>query len=135
MFTLLVTLIAIALGAYVLSSTAFLGGDAYTDGTVKAQASSIVNEATQINSSIDLYKVTEGNTTAVVADLDALAAGGLYLKSTPSTMVGGWTTDGSVVTSAADTVSTEVCAEIATAKYSATGVTCATDVVSFTPNF
>ncbi len=133
MFTLLVTLIAIALGAYVLNSTAFLGGDAYTDGTVKAQASSIVNEATQINSSIDLYKVNEGNTTAVAADLDALQ--GLYLKSTPSTMVGAWTTDGAVVSSGAGAVSTEVCAEIATTKYAATGVTCAADVVTFAPNF
>jgi hypothetical protein len=60
MFSLVISIIAIALGAVLLFSTAYYGGDSLNEGTVKAKVSQFKNEAHQISSALTLYKVENG---------------------------------------------------------------------------
>lgn len=83
MFTLLVTLIAIALGAYILQQTSFFGGENYTDGQAKAKVNQYRTEATQIISSMDLFKV-EGGVIDENFSLDTLTQEERYLKRLPA---------------------------------------------------
>jgi hypothetical protein len=59
-FSLVISIIAIALGAVLLLASAFYGSDSFNEGTVKAKVSQYKNEAHQISSALTLYKVEKG---------------------------------------------------------------------------
>ncbi len=84
MFSLIISIIAIALAAVLLLTSAFYGGDALTEGTVKAEAAALANEAQQVAASYDLFKAERfGVAPTAVADLQTEG----YLKQVPR----GWT--------------------------------------------
>lgn len=60
MFSLIISIIAVALGAVLLLTSAFYGGDSLQDGNIKAKVSQYKNEAHQISSALTLYKVEKG---------------------------------------------------------------------------
>lgn len=60
MFSLVISIIAIAIAAVLIFTTANYGGDSMNDGTVKAQVSQYKNEAHQISSTLTMYKVEKG---------------------------------------------------------------------------
>lgn len=119
MFSLIISIIAIALAAVLLLTSAFYGGDALTEGTAKAQAAALANEAQQISAGYDLYRV-EHNGTAPAAVGDGVSDGTIgaavanslvaddYLKAAPQS---DWEIVGGVFTTpdVADFVSDDVC--------------------------
>ena len=79
MFSLIITIISIALVAALAVATIYYGGDAFNQGTTKAKASTIVNQAQQIAGANTLYK---SNTGGFAADVAALVTNS-YLASAP----------------------------------------------------
>ena len=55
MFTLIITIIAIALVAALAVASLYYGGSAFTQGTAKAEASALVAQAQQISAANDLF--------------------------------------------------------------------------------
>jgi hypothetical protein len=55
MFSLIITIISIALVAALALATLYFGGDAFNQGSAKASASTLVNQASQINGANTLY--------------------------------------------------------------------------------
>lgn len=106
MFSLIISIIAIALAAVLLLTSAFYGGDALSEGTAKAQAASLANEAQQVTAGYDLHKVE--NNGAAPADVAELVTDE-YLKQAPAT---GWTFDAAGLLSTPATVSDDVCGYI-----------------------
>ncbi len=60
MFSLIISIIAIALGAVLLIVSVNYSGDSMNEGTVKAKVSQYKNEAHQISSTLTMYKVEKG---------------------------------------------------------------------------
>ena len=81
MFSLIVSIISIALVAVLAAASIYYGGDAFTKGSAKALASTVVTQAQQISSAHTLYKNDEGGTTAPT--VQALVDGE-YLASIPA---------------------------------------------------
>ena len=81
MFSLIVSIISIALVAVLAAASIYYGGDAFTKGSAKALASTVVTQAQQISSAHTLYKNDEGGSAA--ANVDALVTG-KYLASVPA---------------------------------------------------
>lgn len=81
MFSLIISIIAIALAAVLLLTSAFYGGSALTQGTAKAKAAALANEAQQIAAAYDLYKVEKSAVPGAVADL---VGANNYLKRAPA---------------------------------------------------
>lgn len=129
MFSLIISIIAIALAAVLLLTSAFYGGDALTQGTSKAEAAALANEAQQISAGYQLFKVeTRGDVPADVAEL--VDAG--YLRQAPAT---DWIIDGGVIQtqdSGPLQVSADVCEKV-NDNAAQNGVSCDTDtrVVSY----
>lgn len=70
MFNLIITIISIALVVAMAAAAVYYGGTAFTQGTAKANAATLVTQAQQINGAITLYKNDNGGTApAVIADL------------------------------------------------------------------
>jgi hypothetical protein len=70
MFSLIITIISIALVAALALATIYYGGDAFTKGGDAAKASQLINEGQQLQGANTLRKVDTGGTQAtVVADL------------------------------------------------------------------
>lgn len=100
MFQLIIAIIAIALVAVLAVASLYYGGTAFSSGSVKAAASTVVSQAQQISAADVLYQNENGGT--VAAAITDLAP--TYLASVPvlSTNIGGaaaaWAlaTDGSV---------------------------------------
>ena len=90
MFALIIAIIAIALTVYLAVSTLFYGGDALSNGSARAIASSFINQGQQINGAHTLYKndnagsslVVTGNATDDLTELQKLVTG-KYLSSLP----------------------------------------------------
>lgn len=93
MFNLIVAVISIALIAAMAAASIFYGGEAFGEGTAKAQASTLVNNGQQISGAQQLYMIdNSGNRAAAIASLT-----GTYLQAlpnAPSTVVtGNWEID------------------------------------------
>lgn len=70
MFNLIITIISIALVVAMAAAAVYYGGSAFTQGTAKANAATLVTQAQQINGAITLYKNDNGGTAPLVmADL------------------------------------------------------------------
>jgi len=80
MSNLIITLISIALIGIVAVSTLFFGGDAFNKGSAKANANTVISQASQIDSANTLHFLDKQ---ANAADVNALVAG-TYLASVPS---------------------------------------------------
>ena len=79
MFSLIITIISIALVAALAVATLYYGGEAFTKNDTKAKALKVVNGGAQINGAVELYKAQKGQ---VPATLDELVDAKL-LKSIP----------------------------------------------------
>lgn len=80
MFSLIITIISIALVAALAVATIYYGGDAFNQGSTKAKASTIVNQAQQIAGANTLLKAATGSFSATgVAGLVST-----YLAAAPS---------------------------------------------------
>jgi hypothetical protein len=85
MFSLIITIISIALVAALALATLYYGGSAFNKGAAGAVAARLINEGQQINGAVALYQADVGaGSTAVVATTlaDLVTAG--YLSSVPA---------------------------------------------------
>jgi hypothetical protein len=90
MFSLIITIISIALVAALAVATIYYGGSAFTKGSADAAASQLMNAAQQVNGAVVLYvNDHNGQKPASIADLVA----GNYLTASP-TLPGSATTNG-----------------------------------------
>lgn len=85
MFNLIVAVIAVALIALLAGAGLYFGGNSFTDNKIDAEAAKMVNEASQINAAILVYKA-DGNQVTETFKLNSLVELG-YLKNLPV----GWT--------------------------------------------
>jgi len=133
MFSLIVSIISIALVAVLAAASIYYGGDAFTKGSAKALASTVVTQAQQISSANTLFKNDNGG---LPADDVAELVSEDYLASTPVVpakaqgtlaegVEAGWAVDANTVTVALN--NEEVCKLI---NEQATGTK---DVVAYTP--
>lgn len=81
MFSLIITIISIALVAALAVATIYYGGDAFNQGSSKAKASTVVNQAQQIVGANTLLRANTGSYGSTVAELTA----GGYLAAAPAT--------------------------------------------------
>ena len=81
MFSLIVTIISIALVAALAVASIYYGGAAFTQGSAKANASALVAEAQQIAGANDLY--ANDNAGAFSPDVPTLVSGS-YLSTAPA---------------------------------------------------
>ena len=81
MFSLIITVISIALVAVLAIASIYYGGSAMTTGTAKANAATLVNHGQQLNGANAMYKNDNGGSNAIsVADL----VSDNYLSSAPA---------------------------------------------------
>lgn len=80
MFSLIITIISIALVAALALATLYFGGDAFNQGSAKAAASTVVNQAQQINGANTLHYLDVQSYATDVQDL----VDGDYLASAPN---------------------------------------------------
>ena len=118
MFSLIITIISIALVAALALATIYYGGSAFNRGSADAKASQLINEGQQINGAFAMAKAdAQANGTTAPSTLAALVTNN-YMSQTPANWaVGTDTLAGAVVRE----VSAEVCASIV-AKGGATAV-------------
>lgn len=104
MFSLIITIISIALVAALALATIYYGGSAFTRGGDAAKASQLINEGQQLQGARTLAAVD----LAAPADLDDLSPE--YLSQVPA----GWQMDAvnNVFTATGGIVTAEVCAEV-----------------------
>ena len=109
MFSLIISIIAIALVAALAGASVYYGGSAFNKGTAGADASTAINAGQQINGAIALAEndgvtIADGNTTSATG-LDTYLSQMPSYKGTPMSV----DTTNSVVSVA---VSDDVCAEV-----------------------
>lgn len=83
MFSLIITIISIALVAALALATLYYGGDAFNKGTAGAEASRLINEGQQVNGAVALAKA-DANPATTLAGL--VTAG--YLSQLPGSFSG-----------------------------------------------
>jgi len=102
MFNLIITIISIALVVAMAAAAVYYGGEAFTNGTAKANAATLVTQAQQLNGAITMFKNDNGG--SAPASVGDLTYGGEYLQSAPipgsAAPTGAWTLTGgnSVIT-------------------------------------
>jgi type II secretory pathway pseudopilin PulG len=69
MFSLIITIISIALVAALAVATIYYGGDVFKKNGTKAKAVKVVNAGQQINGAIEVYKAQKGTVPATLDDL------------------------------------------------------------------
>ena len=112
MFTLIITIIAIALVAALAIASIYYGGSAFTQGSAKSNASALVAQAQQIAGANDLYANDKSG--AFDTSIGDLVSGG-YLASQPqipSDVGGTWAVDSSNNVTDAGVTNQTVCEEI-----------------------
>ena len=85
MFSLIISIIAIALVAALALASIYYGGSAFQEGSADAEASTVVNQGQQVQGAVTLADVDE----FTVADEDSLVTGN-YLKEVPSVRSKSW---------------------------------------------
>jgi len=110
MFSLIITIISIALVAALALATIYYGGNAFNKGSAEAKASQLINEGQQINGAIAMAKADVASGTLATAPGTVAALSPSYLAQVPA----GWsgaaviTTDTGVVETG-NTVSGKIC--------------------------
>ena len=88
MFSLIISIIAIALVAALALASIYYGGDAFQEGTAKAEASTIVNQGQQIQAAVTMSEIDEKPVTNLQTDLVAVTPS--YLKEVPGVRDENW---------------------------------------------
>ena len=112
MFSLIISIIAIALVAALALASIYYGGDAFQEGTAKAEASTVINQGQQVQAAFTMAEIDEKDEVAGGITLATLVSDG-YLKENPQVRNnGGWAFDSTndVVTQSVH--SAEVCAHV-----------------------
>lgn len=85
MFTLIITIIAIALVTVTILTTVWYGGSSFSKGRAKAEAAQALSESQQIVGAINLYNIREGTWPTNLQTLTQPAADkSIYLTSIPA---------------------------------------------------
>jgi hypothetical protein len=129
MFSLIITIISIALVAALAVATIYYGGSAWSEGQINAQAGTLLNQAQQIAGAVEIHRAQTG---MWPADIGTLTSNGEWLREAPSPGAaadGAWVvgSGGGAVT--LEDVNTEVCEKVAERQLP--GVTCDAGVMSF----
>ena len=112
MFSLIITIISIALVAALALATLYYGGSAFNKGSTGATAAKLINEGQQINGAIQILRADRSANTVVGTDPTAVSGlASSYLSQVPTAWLGTTLlTVGTVETTA--NVGADVCAEI-----------------------
>ncbi len=94
MFSLIISIIAIALVAALALASIYYGGSAFQEGSADAEASTAVNQGQQIQAAFTMAAVAEDTNASTVAELSN-TTGGVFLKETPKMRGLAWTKDAS----------------------------------------
>jgi len=79
MFSLIITIISVALVAALALATLYYGGDAFNQGRAKANAARVANQGQQLVAAADLFRANRGRYPDSIAELVSTD----YLKSVP----------------------------------------------------
>ena len=110
MFSLIISIISIALVAALALATIYYGGDAFNKGSAAAKASQLINEGQQIAGAVTLNETdAAADDSVAVADVAGLAPA--YLQQVPEGWDGTVTLDTGILLTTA-TVSDKVCEEV-----------------------
>jgi hypothetical protein len=110
MFSLIITIISIALVAALALATLYYGGSAFNKGSAGATAARIINEGQQINGAVQLARA-DAAAGGVAVGVDLANLGSAYLAQLPSGWDGASTiASGKAVGSTAQTA--DVCNEV-----------------------
>jgi hypothetical protein len=82
MFGLIPMVITIILAGLITAAVAYLGGDIFTDSSVRAKANTFINEGSQVRSAAQIFRATKATWPADIAALTDPDPS--YLGSTPS---------------------------------------------------
>lgn len=85
MFSLIITIISIALVAALALATLYYGGNSFNKGSAAAKATEIVNQSEQLRGAMALYRVDHGTWPLTLNELVAKN----YLKAIPTTLAQG----------------------------------------------
>lgn len=110
MFSLIITIISIALVAALALATLYYGGSAFNRGSAGATASQLINEGQQLNGAVSIAKADEAAGQTASVDLQDLVDN-KYLSQLPSS----FSTLGATLVSVGEVtkaVSDDVCKEI-----------------------
>lgn len=109
MFSLIITVISIALTAALVVATLYYGGTAFKQGSASVTASRLINEGNQLRGAVALYQAEfgAGAVTTSVTTLGGLVTAG-YLSSVPADFSATATISGDLTSVVAD----DVCAEV-----------------------
>jgi len=120
LFNLIITIISIALVVAMAAAAVYYGGSAFTQGTAKANAATLVTQAQQINGAITLFKNDNGGTAPTsIDDLSATSVGvdlvPAYLQNAPvpgsaGSSTAAWTLSGG--NSVVEAKGLEVCKQV-----------------------
>jgi len=116
MANLIITIIAIALVAVAALMGAYYGGTAFNQGQEKAKASSIMNQAAQIQAGVQIAKIDSTITFATGSDQMSVLTTNDALSSVPALDGEAWTltTDGTdfTATLTSGSITADVCTEL-----------------------
>ncbi len=85
MFSLIMTVIAVALVAALALATLYYGGEFITDGSARAQMTKILQEGNQVVGALELFKADNGGfPTGTSDEIKAKLVDQKYLKQMPS---------------------------------------------------
>ena len=84
MFSLIITIISIALVAALALATLYYGGNAFNKGSAEANASKIINEGQQINGAVQLARADVANGTLAAAPSTVGDLVTAYLQQLPA---------------------------------------------------
>lgn len=108
MFSLIITIISIALVAALALATLYYGGSAFNRGSAGAEASRLINEGQQLNGAVAIAEADAAAGGTAVTTWEGLVTGN-YLSQLPSGLGLTGTAAIGVVTK---TVSADVCTEV-----------------------
>jgi hypothetical protein len=102
MFSLIISIISIALVVILAGASLYYGGDAFNKGGAKGEAAQFANEGQQIAAAVTMFKSDNGGTAPTAAETELVPS---YLKSVPV----GWSVEATGVSAAKTVTSSEVC--------------------------
>ena len=109
MFSLIISIIAIALVAALALASIYYGGSAFQEGSAEAEASTAVNQGQQVQAAVTMADVAEEWTaTSVHGDLVTND----YLKEVPNLRGEGWEIVAAATEATVAVVNAEVCEKI-----------------------
>ncbi len=109
MFSLIITIISIALVAALALATLYYGGDAFNRGSAAAVASQLINEGQQVNGAVAIASADAAAGGTAVTTWGGLVTGE-YLSQLPASL--GLVDADAIGTVTVSVTNTDVCAEV-----------------------